>query len=877
MHHLHASDLDLLLHLFAEKHHTTTVCDPERRIRGVISKGAPAQSGQHVLVRAGQGAADPAAELILDLGHTPALKGYQRTVLHTITHADGSIRWMYAPGAFASVLHFHNAAGLRGRVLGWGVRVAAALGLDRVLRSGILTLHHRAPLKLTALLNGMGHERCAYFMGTPGAQRKISVVLERAGQALAFAKVAINEGTLTLLGMERKALRDVHALRCPSLVVPQAYEPKDAALLVQTNVALPGFRRSTTFTPVHAAAVVGFAQGRVDTSAQKGHLAHARLCHRLEQIERTGPVGIQRRLLDQLRAAATEFGLEDGFAVAPAHGDLTPWNSYCSDDQLALYDWEMYSADAPLLYDLVHFHMQQGIIVDRAPFVTIRERIHASCELPELRSFLATYGVDVDACLRWYLVEAVSRFLLVYSAQARLSDTQLRQLVAWEYALASMVSGTARMAEQRSGFLEDLAAHLRQRPHAFLKYRWNTLAELPIGSDLDLVVERDAVDRTIAFARQHPLVRRVRVVRKSFMSTVELFFHDEGFLSLDLIHRFQRKHLRMLDAAEVLREAVPTPVGLMVPAFKHDLAYTFLFHQANGSRIPTAYRAFFDARSEHEWGAALAYLSTRCDLWFTGAEAFWNADPKVYMRSIRRSLAQRMTTVSKFAEGALYLLDSVRGMISGRGFLVTFSGVDGAGKSTVIAQVKQELEGTFRREVVLMRHRPGLLPMLNAWRVGAAKAEELATHTLPRTGTNKGTVSSLFRFAYYFLDYAIGQWVVYFRHVLRGRIVLYDRYYFDFMADPRRSNLHLSRTLTHALYAFVHTPKLNFFLYADSATILQRKQELSAADVEQLTQRYRSLFERLANRAGRARYRTIRNEDLATTLSGIRYEFAQAA
>jgi thymidylate kinase len=166
---------------------------------------------------------------------------------------------------------------------------------------------------------------------------------------------------------------------------------------------------------------------------------------------------------------------------------------------------------------------------------------------------------------------------------------------------------------------------------------------------------------------------------------------------------------------------------------------------------------------------------------------------------------------------------------------------------------------------------------LNAWRVGAAKAEELATHTLPRTGTNKGTVSSLFRFAYYFLDYTIGQWVVYFRHVLCGRIVLYDRYYFDFMADPRRSNLHLSRALTHVLYAFVHTPKLNFFLYADSATILQRKQELSAADVEQLTQRYRSLFERLANRAGRARYRTIRNEDLATTLSGIRYEFAQAA
>jgi thymidylate kinase len=815
-------------------------------------------------------------ELIIDLGVAQPIAGYQRTVLHVITHADGRLRWMYPQGRLASVLHFHNASGLRSKALAMGVHMAAAAGLERWVRSGSITVHHRAPLKIDALLNGAGHTHRAFFLGTPGAQRKIGVVLEREGRAVAFAKVATNKETLALLSVERNAIRAMQDMQLGELTLPQLIDQREQAILVQTSVAAPDQWRSPVFTEAHARAVVGMAKGSVLTGTLVGMRLNARYRHRVFQLMRMPLAGAQRRVLDLLKRGASTFGV-DGIHAAPAHGDLTPWNTYCTPNGLAAYDWEMFNVEAPALYDVVHFHMQQGIIVDRVDFLTIRERILHACTGPTLQAFITEHRLNVDACIRNYLLEAVSRFLVVYASQPVLSTTQQRQLFAWESALNAVLPRSKPVSTHRAGLLEDLALRLRARPHAFLKYRWNSLAELPVGSDLDLLVEQGTAEDIIAFAGQHPLVRRVRTVRRSFMSTLELFFHDEGYLSLDLIHRFQRKHLRLLDAAEVLEKAAPGPSGLVVPAFEHDLAYTFLFHQVNGSRIPLKYRALFDARTPAEWEQALTYLAARCDLWFTGKEAFWNADPANYKHGLRISLSNRMRPTTRLAERLRYALDTLRGMTSGRGFIVTFSGVDGAGKSTVIAQVKKELEGTFRREVVLMRHRPGLLPMLNAWRLGAAKAEEIATRTLPRKGTNKGAVSSLLRFAYYFLDYAIGQWVVYFRHVLRGRIVLYDRYYFDFMADPRRSNIHLSRKLTTALYAFVLSPKLNFFLYADSATILRRKQELSAVDVEQLTQRYRSLFDRLAERAGRGRYRSIRNEDLATTLSGIRSALANAA
>lgn len=54
---------------------------------------------------------------------------------------------------------------------------------------------------------------------------------------------------------------------------------------------------------------------------------------------------------------------------------------------------------------------------------------------------------------------------------------------------------------------------------------------------------------------------------------------------------------------------------------------------------------------------------------------------------------------------------------------------------------------------------------------------------LPRTGSNKSKLSSFIRFFYYLLDYIIGQWFIYFKYTIKGNIIVYDRYYFDFIND----------------------------------------------------------------------------------------------
>jgi thymidylate kinase len=104
---------------------------------------------------------------------------------------------------------------------------------------------------------------------------------------------------------------------------------------------------------------------------------------------------------------------------------------------------------------------------------------------------------------------------------------------------------------------------------------------------------------------------------------------------------------------------------------------------------------------------------------------------------------------------------------------------------------------------------------------------------------------------------------------MRGYVVLYDRYYFDFIHDSRRSNIDLPPSLTSLGYALLIKPRFNFFLYATADEILRRKQELDAATIEQLTRNYLGLFERLGSRYGYARYRPILNNNKSYTVASI--------
>lgn len=114
-----------------------------------------------------------------------------------------------------------------------------------------------------------------------------------------------------------------------------------------------------------------------------------------------------------------------------------------------------------------------------------------------------------------------------------------------------------------------------------------------------------------------------------------------------------------------------------------------------------------------------------------------------------------------------YWKDMITDLSKKRGYAVSFSGVDGAGKSTVLLNINNSLRNKYRQQTIVLRHRPSLLPILSSFRYGKEQAQERAKTSLPRKGQNKNSVSSLLRFSYYFLDYLIGQGFIYYKYIFR--------------------------------------------------------------------------------------------------------------
>ena len=200
--------------------------------------------------------------------------------------------------------------------------------------------------------------------------------------------------------------------------------------------------------------------------------------------------------------------------------------------------------------------------------------------------------------------------------------------------------------------------------------------------------------------------------------------------------------------------------------------------------------------------------------------------------------------------------------------IFTFSGADGAGKTTILNEIRRILEDDFNLKVVELRQRPSILPILSSIKYGKKIAEKKTMEVLPRSGKNSSKLSSYIRFFYYLSDYIFGQWIFYFSDASKGDIVLYDRYYFDYIADPKRANIIINKTVAKFFYKFIIKPDVNIFLYASPEVILRRKQELDFDSIVDLTSNYKDLFcEMEKNKNGK--YICIENINKEATIRKI--------
>ncbi len=431
------------------------------------------------------------------------------------------------------------------------------------------------------------------------------------------------------------------------------------------------------------------------------------------------------------------------------------------------------------------------------------------------------------------------------------------------------------MTNQRKLFIQSLFTELQDKDYILLKSIEKHICAIDESSDLDIWWKNEQDDFLADFAQNQSCVEKVSSHRQSFMNQLFIFFKDGSFLQIDSLYKLIRKDLIYL-ANDYLKTQQIIRNGIKTYTYFCLLEHLVLFNHLNFSGIPEKYFPYFEELSEKSLKTMLIHFNQKYGTSIPDLSSLAAFQPDLRKQLIQY-LEQRKANrfLLRLSAKIQYGMDSIKNLSDQRGFLISFSGVDGAGKSTILKETRQILTKKFRKKTVVIRHRPSLLPILSSFVYGKKEAENRSATRLPRMGNNTSRLNSLLRFSYYYADYLFGRSYIFIKYQLRNYIVLYDRYYFDFIIDGKRTNLKLNKAFPKWLYRFVQKPKFNFFLYAPAEIILKRKQELEPQAIKTLTVGYQSLFAEFEE-AYEQQYFSIENIEKEKTLHFISAKLAQA-
>jgi thymidylate kinase len=204
------------------------------------------------------------------------------------------------------------------------------------------------------------------------------------------------------------------------------------------------------------------------------------------------------------------------------------------------------------------------------------------------------------------------------------------------------------------------------------------------------------------------------------------------------------------------------------------------------------------------------------------------------LRQLRRSPARAVASV--WRNEIVRVLNRAR---RPTGLSVALIGPDGSGKSTLAWAVSERLSDTWRHESVRYVH----------WKPRPLGKEQPPgpPNTAPHGVAARSRGLSLLYFVYHTAGFVTGGVRRLTVPRLRGRLVMLDRYYYDFFVDQRRFRLDVPPRLLKWGFRIVPKPDLVFCLDVPPEVIQARKAEVPYEETVRQREAFVALAKRLPN------------------------------
>jgi glycosyltransferase involved in cell wall biosynthesis len=373
--------------------------------------------------------------------------------------------------------------------------------------------------------------------------------------------------------------------------------------------------------------------------------------------------------------------------------------------------------------------------------------------------------------------------------------------------------------------------------YAMLRHRVAGIPRLE-SSDWDLAVANPvALEAENVFGLPDVRIQRRYVIQR---------FYPWG--QLDFLPAFEWNGIEYLASDRFWAGVSRSADGLPRPRLAHDALIAFLSGLLSGGSYNSRYDPLIATAATEDGEEFIACLrwafgnSWTTELWnWIQSENPGQAIPHVpalrralWWNSVRRSPGETLW------RQAQHWCTELRHHLNPPFPWIAFLGPDGSGKSSVINGVRDRLKAR-RLHVDVIHWRPQVIRKSGEVPGGVV--------TDPHAKSPRNLFVSLLKLEMLALEWW-SAWPWRIRHGrAKSKLLFSDRYYQDLLVDPRRYRFGAPLGWASAWFRFLPAPQKVIILAGDPATIHDRKQEVTLAEMQRQIAAYRDLAAKLGPRA----------------------------
>ena len=429
------TDLFLLQELFAPQYSKLAIFDPLHRLDEVLDRN---------FIKLGSPLLVPQEDvLMIDLSIFYIGTHLDEEYAHLcyINNPDGSIRWIFdKKDNNANYLSLYNTGTIKGRVYRTVTQFATKFHLGNKLASGEMCVQQQLIVALKEKMGLSEKEELSFFTGTRGATRKIVAEIHKGIYTSGFAKIPTNELSKQLIENEEAMLNYLNQYDFTTLSLPSVIKRVNGTTRlsnIKPSLTIPADR----ITAIHSKALAELYAISNDRKRIKEIVSWSCICNNLNWLKQevlfTNNTNIAQagKLVQLLRKLFLSIDDTEQVAVSVSHGDFTPWNMYCDEQRLYVYDWELAQNGIPMLFDLYHFTFQTTILQNRKDFIGVKDAMLKWSIQPLIQQIIHKYRINANTNYKLYLLFTVSHYLRQYILEKELLMQSEWMVNAWVLAL----------------------------------------------------------------------------------------------------------------------------------------------------------------------------------------------------------------------------------------------------------------------------------------------------------------------------------------------------------------------------------------------------------------------------------------------------------